>query len=192
MAIQTLSQKKVAILVADGFEQAELTEPKQALDDAGAQTHIVSPNSDTVQGWNHYDRGDNFPVNVTLDSANPDDYDALLLPGGVANPDQLRMNEKAVQFIQAFVAASKPVAAICHAPWTLIEAGVVKGRTVTSWPSLKTDLINAGAQWVDQEVVVDNGLITSRRPHDIPAFNRAIVEAFAAGLQEEQPLSTVS
>jgi len=192
MAIQTLSQKKVAILVADGFEQAELTEPKQALDDAGAQTHIVSPNSDTVQGWNHYDRGDNFPVNVTLDSANPDDYDALLLPGGVANPDQLRMNEKAVQFIQAFFAASKPVAAICHAPWTLIEAGVVKGRTVTSWPSLKTDLTNAGAQWVDQEVVVDNGLITSRRPHDIPAFNRAIVEAFAAGLQEEQPLSTVS
>jgi protease I len=192
MAIQTLSQKKVAILVADGFEQAELTEPKQALDDAGAQTHIVSPNSDTVQGWNHYDRGDNFPVNVTLDSANPDDYDALLLPGGVANPDQLRMNEKAVQFIQAFFAASKPVAAICHAPWTLIEADVVKGRTVTSWPSLKTDLTNAGAQWVDQEVVVDNGLITSRRPHDIPAFNRAIVEAFAAGLQEEQPLSTVS
>jgi protease I len=192
MAIQTLSQKKVAILVADGFEQAELTEPKQALDDAGAQTHIVSPNSDTVQGWNHYDRGDNFPVNVTLDSTNPDDYDALLLPGGVANPDQLRMNEKAVQFIQAFFAASKPVAAICHAPWTLIEADVVKGRTVTSWPSLKTDLTNAGAQWVDQEVVVDNGLITSRRPHDIPAFNRAIVEAFAAGLQEEQPLSTVS
>ena len=192
MAIQTLSQKKVAILVADGFEQAELTEPKQALDDAGAQTHIVSPNSDTVQGWNHYDKGDNFPVNVTLDSANPDDYDALLLPGGVANPDQLRMNEKAVQFIQAFFAASKPVAAICHAPWTLIEADVVKGRTVTSWPSLKTDLTNAGAQWVDQEVVVDNGLITSRRPHDIPAFNRAIVEAFAAGLQEEQPLSTVS
>ena len=192
MATQTLSQKKVAILVADGFEQAELTEPKQALDDAGAQTHIVSPNSDTVQGWNHYDRGDNFPVNVTLDSANPDDYDALLLPGGVANPDQLRMNEKAVQFIQAFFAASKPVAAICHAPWTLIEADVVKGRTVTSWPSLKTDLTNAGAQWVDQEVVVDNGLITSRRPHDIPAFNRAIIEAFAAGLQEEQPLSTVS
>jgi protease I len=192
MAIQTLSQKKVAILVADGFEQAELTEPKQALDDAGAQTHIVSPNSDTVQGWNHYDKGDNFPVTVTLDGANPDDYDALLLPGGIANPDQLRMNEKAVQFIQAFFAAGKPVAAICHAPWTLIEADVVKGRTVTSWPSLKTDLTNAGAQWVDQEVVVDNGLITSRRPHDIPAFNRAIVEAFAMGLQEEQPLSTVS
>jgi len=192
MATQTLSQKKVAILVADGFEQAELTEPKQALDEAGAQTHIVSPNSDTVQGWHHFDKGDNFPVNVTLDSANPDDYDALLLPGGVANPDQLRMNEKAVQFIQAFFAASKPVAAICHAPWTLIEADVVKGREVTSWPSLKTDLKNAGAHWVDQEVVVDKGLITSRRPHDLPAFNRAIVEAFASGLQEEQPLSTVS
>jgi protease I len=192
MAIQTLSQKKVAILVADGFEQAELTAPKQALDDAGAQTHIVSPNSDTVQGWNHYDKGDNFPVNMALDGANPDDYDALLLPGGIANPDQLRMNEKAVQFIKAFFTAGKPVAAICHAPWTLIEADVVKGRTVTSWPSLKTDLTNAGAQWVDQEVVVDNGLITSRRPHDIPAFNRAIVEAFAAGLQEELPLSTVS
>lgn len=192
MATQTLSQKKVAILVADGFEQAELTEPKQALDEAGAQTHIVSPNSDTVQGWNHYDKGDNFPVNVSLDSANPDDYDALLLPGGVANPDQLRVNEKAVQFIQAFFAASKPVAAICHAPWTLIEAGVVKGRTITSWPSLKTDLTNAGAQWVDQEVVVDHGLITSRNPHDIPAFNRTIVEAFATGLQEEQPLASVS
>lgn len=192
MATQTLSQKKVAILVADGFEQVELTEPKQALDEAGAQTHIVSPNSETVQGWHHYDKGDNFPVNVTLDNANPDDYDALLLPGGVANPDQLRINEKAVQFIQAFFAASKPVAAICHAPWTLIEAEVVKGREVTSWPSLKTDLKNAGAQWVDQEVVVDHGLITSRRPSDIPAFNRAIVEAFAGGLQEEQPLASVS
>ena len=192
MATQVLSQKKVAILVADGFEQAELTEPKQALDEAGAQTHIVSPNSNTVQGWQHYDKGDNFPVNVTLDSASADDYDALLLPGGVANPDQLRMNEKAVQFIQAFFTAGKPVAAICHAPWTLIEADVVKGRAVTSWPSLKTDLKNAGAQWVDQEVVVDNGLITSRRPSDIPAFNRAIVEAFAAGLQEEQPLASVS
>ena len=188
---QALNQKKVAILVADGFEQVEMTEPKQALEEAGAQIHIISPNSDTVQGWNHFDKGDHFPVSVTLEQANPADYDALLLPGGVANPDQLRVNAKAVQFVQAFFAAGKPVAAICHAPWTLIEAGVVNGRSLTSWPSLQTDLKNAGAQWVDQEVVVDNGLVTSRKPQDIPAFNRAIVETFATGRQQEQPLSTV-
>jgi protease I len=188
---QALNHKKVAILVADGFEQVELTGPKQALDEAGAQTQIISPNSDTVQGWNHFDKGDNFPVKVTLDKANPADYDALLLPGGVANPDQLRVNEKAVRFVQAFFAAGKPVAAICHAPWTLIEAAVVSGRSLTSWPSLRTDLKNAGANWVDQEVVVDNGLVTSRNPQDIPAFNRAIVEAFATARQQDQPLSTV-
>lgn len=188
---QSLNQKKIAILVADGFEQVEMTEPRKALDEAGAQTFIISPNGDTVQGWNHFDKGDTFPVDVPVNSANPAEYDALLLPGGVANPDQLRVDEKAVQFVQSFFAAGKPVAAICHAPWTLIEAKVVDGRTMTSWPSLQTDLKNAGAQWVDQEVVVDHGLVTSRKPKDIPAFNRAIVEAFAAAKQsQEQPLST--
>ena len=188
---QALNHKKIAILVADGFEQVELTEPKQALEAVGAQTHIISLKSGTVQGWNHFDKGDHFTVDITLDSANPTDYDALLLPGGVANPDQLRVNEKAVRFVQAFFAAGKPVAAICHAPWTLIEAGVVSGRTMTSWPSLQTDLKNAGANWVDQEVVVDKALVTSRKPQDIPAFNRAIVTAFATDKQQEQPLSSV-
>ncbi|UBF23588.1 type 1 glutamine amidotransferase [Kovacikia minuta CCNUW1] len=186
---QELNNKKVAILVADGFEQVELTEPKQALEQAGAQTHIISPNNDKVQGWNHFDKGDEFPVDVTLDRANPDDYDALLLPGGVANPDQLRMQEKAVRFIRSFFDAAKPVAAICHGPWTLIEADVVQDRTVTSWPSLQTDLKNAGANWVDQEVVVDQGLVTSRKPQDIPAFNRKIIEEFAEGKHQKQQVS---
>ncbi|MGB7442475.1 MAG: type 1 glutamine amidotransferase domain-containing protein [Coleofasciculaceae cyanobacterium] len=176
---QELNNKKIAILVTDGFEQVELTKPKQAFEDAGAQAHIISPNSDRVQGWNHYDKADFFPVDVSLDKANLADYDALLLPGGVANPDQLRTKDKAVRFIKSFFEAGKPVAAICHGPWTLIEAKVVKGRTVTSWPSLKTDLENAGASWVDQEVVEDNGLITSRNPDDIPAFNAKAIELFA-------------
>ncbi len=188
---QELNNKKVAILVAEGFEQVELTEPKKALEQAGAQTHIISPNSDTVQGWNHFDKGDQFQVDVSLDRANPDDYDALLLPGGVANPDQLRTQEKAIRFIRSFFESSKPVAAICHGPWTLIEADVVKGRTITSWPSLKTDLRNAGANWVDQEVVVDQGLVSSRNPHDIPAFNRKIVEEFAEGKHQKQQASAM-
>ncbi|MBD1998982.1 type 1 glutamine amidotransferase [Leptolyngbya sp. FACHB-541] len=183
---QQLNQKKVAILVTDGFEQVEMTEPKQALEQAGAQSHIISPKSGTVQGWNHFDKGDNFSVDLILDNANPGDYDALLLPGGVANPDQLRTNEKAVKFIKSFFEAGKPVAAICHGPWTLIEADVVKGRTVTSWPSLKTDLKNAGANWVDQEVVVDQGLVTSRNPSDISAFIDKMVEEFAKGQHQEQ------
>ncbi|NJO74803.1 MAG: type 1 glutamine amidotransferase [Leptolyngbyaceae cyanobacterium RM1_406_9] len=181
-----LNQKKVAILVTDGFEQVEMTKPKQALEQAGAKIHIISPKSDTVQGWNHFDKGDNFPVDLRLDSANPGDYDALLLPGGVANPDQLRTDEKAIKFIKSFFEAGKPVAAICHGPWTLIEADVVKGRTVTSWPSLKTDLKNAGANWVDQEVVVDQGLVTSRNPNDISAFVDKMLEEFAEGRHEEQ------
>lgn len=188
---QTLKHKKVAILVADGFEQVELTGPKQALEQAGAQTHIISPNNDTVQGWNHFDKGDTFPVDVPLDRANANDYDALLLPGGVANPDQLRTKAAAVRFVKSFFEAAKPVAAICHGPWTLIEADVVKGRTVTSWPSLQTDLRNAGATWVDQEVVVDQGLITSRNPQDIPAFNRKTIEEFAEGTHQAQRLSAV-
>ena len=151
---QKLSGKKVAILATDGFEQVELTSPKEALESAGAETHVIAPQGDTIQGWNHHDKGDKVAVDHTLDQVNADDYDALMLPGGPLNPDQLRMDENAVQFVQAFFRAGKPVAAICHAPWTLIEAGTVKGRTVTSWPSLQTDLKNAGATWVDQEVVV--------------------------------------
>ena len=181
-----LNGLKVAILVADGFEQAELVKPKEALEQAGAQTQIVSPVKGQVQGWNHFDKGDSFPVNVLLDQAHAKDYDALLLPGGVANPDQLRMIPKAVQFVKEFFDAGKPVAAICHGPWTLIEAGVVKNRTLTSWPSVKTDLINAGAKWVDREVVTDNGLVTSRKPADIPAFNEKMIEAFAEGQHKQR------
>ena len=183
---EELTGKKIAILVENGFEQVEMTKPRQALNDAGAQTFLVSPNSDQVQGWNHYDQGDKFPVDVQLDNANPNDYDALMLPGGTMNPDQLRMNEKAVQFIKSFFEAGKPVAAICHGPWTLVEADVVKGRTVTSWSSLKTDLKNAGATWVDQEVVVDQGLVTSRNPNDIPAFVSKMIEEFAEGKHAQQ------
>ncbi len=175
----SLNGMKVAILVAEGFEQVELTGPKQALDEAGAQTRIVSPAKGEVQGWKHFDKADKFKVDVPLEQADAADFDALVLPGGVANPDQLRTMPKAVQFVRAFFDAGKPAAVICHGPWTLIEAGVVKGRTVTSWPSLKTDLTNAGAKWVDQEVVVDNGLVTSRKPDDLPAFNRKMLEAFA-------------
>jgi protease I len=174
-----LSGKKIAILVMDGFEQVELTKPQQAFEAAGAQTEIVSPQSDQVQGWNHFDKADYFPVDVAMDDAKVADYDGLLLPGGVANPDQLRTQEQAVQFIKSFFEAGKPVAAICHGPWTLIEAGVVKSRKITSWPSLKTDLTNAGATWVDQEVVEDSGLVTSRNPDDIPAFNQKAIALFS-------------
>jgi protease I len=182
----TLDGMKVAFLAAEGFEQAELIEPRKALDAAGAQTRVVSPAKGEVQGWKHFDKGEKVRVDVPLEQANADDFDALMLPGGVANPDQLRTMPKAVEFVRAFFAAGKPVAAICHAPWTLIEAGVVQGRTVTSWPSLKTDLMNAGARWVDEEVVTDNGLVTSRKPDDIPAFNRKMIEEFAEGRHEPQ------
>jgi len=178
---QDIKDLKVAILVAEGFEQQELTGPREALDAAGANTMIVSPNEGQVQGWNHYDKADMFPVDVPLAEANAAEFDALLLPGGVANPDQLRMKPEAVQFIREFFDAGKPVAVICHGPWPLIEAGVVKGRRMTSWPSVKTDLINAGAEWVDEEVVVDNGLVSSRKPDDIPAFNQKMIEEFAEG-----------
>ena len=181
MSANTLNGKKVAILVAEGFEQVELTEPKAALEAAGARTSIVSPSADRVQGWKHFDKGAFFPVDVALDRARADDFDALLLPGGVANPDQLRIVPKAVSFIRAFFDAGKPVAAICHGLWPLIDAGVVEGRTVTSWPSLKVDLINARAKWVDREVVSDNGRVTSRKPDDSPAFNRQMIEEFAVG-----------
>jgi protease I len=178
---EQLNGKKVAILVTDGFEQVELTEPRQALEDAGATTKIVSPHEGRVKGWNHSFWGDEFIVNVPLEAADANDFDALLLPGGVMNPDKLRRNEQALQFVKAFFAAGKPVAAICHGPWTLIDAGVVKGRKLTSYETIQTDLKNAGAKWVDQEVVVDNGLITSRKPDDIPAFNQKMIEEFAEG-----------
>ena len=178
---QSLNGKKVAILVADGFEQVELTEPQKALEEAGAQTAIVSPAQGKVKGWNMSDWGEQMPVDVPLASADPNSFDALLLPGGVMNPDELRVIPKAVQFVKAFFDAGKPVAAICHGPWTLVEADVVRGRTLTSWPSLQTDIRNAGGQWVDQEVVTDNGLVTSRKPDDLPAFNRKMIEEFAEG-----------
>ena len=182
----TLAGKKVAILVADGFEQVEMTEPKRALEEAGARTSIVSPAQGEVQGWKHFDKADRFPVDLALSDARAESFDALLLPGGVANPDQLRIIPEAVAFVRQFFDAGKPVAAICHGLWPLIDAGVVSGRTVTSWPSLKTDLSNAGARWVDQEVATDNGLVTSRKPDDIPAFNQKMLEEFAEGTHRAQ------
>jgi protease I len=187
MANNTLKGKTIAILVADGFEQVELLEPRKALDQAGATTQVVSPAKSKVKGWNFKEWGEEVPVDVALDTARPENFDALLLPGGVINPDHLRMNPKAVEFVRQFVSSDKPIAAICHGPWTLIEAGAVKGRTVTSWPSLKTDLKNAGANWVDQEAVRDGRLITSRKPDDIPAFNREMIQLFSEGA-ESRPL----
>jgi protease I len=177
----TLKGKKVAILAADGFEQSELLKPRKALEDAGAETRVVSPADGKVKGWNMKEWGETVDVDVPLDTADPSEFDALQLPGGVMNPDHLRMNPKAVQFVKHFFEAGKPVAAICHAPWSLIEAGVVRGRKIASWPSLKTDLRNAGAEWVDQEVVRDGNLVTSRKPDDIPAFNREMISLFAEG-----------
>jgi protease I len=179
-----LRGKRIAALVDDGFEQVELTEPKQALEGAGAHVDVVSPQPQKVKGWQHTKWGDEFSVDQRLDSATAGEYDALLLPGGVMNPDRLRTNEKAVALVKAFADAGKPIAAICHGPWTLIDAGVVRGRTLTSWPSLATDLRNAGANWVDEECVNDNGLVTARKPADIPAFNRKMIEEFAEGQHE--------
>jgi protease I len=176
-----LNGKRVAILVADGFEQVELTEPRAALEKAGAATAIVSPNEDEVKGWQHTEWGDMFQVDVQLDDAKPQDFDALLLPGGVINPDKLLIVPEAIEFIRGFLRDRKPVAAICHGPWTLIDAEAVRGRTITSWLSLRTDLRNAGAKWVDKEVVVDSGIVPSRKPEDIPAFNRKMIQEFAEG-----------
>jgi protease I len=178
MTTENLVGLKVAILVTDGFEQVELTEPRKALDQAGARTQIVSPKDGQVRGWKFTDWGENLPVDVKLDGAKAEDFDALLLPGGVMNPDELRTLPKAVAFAKAFLDAGKPVASICHGPWTIIETGAARGRRLTSWPSLKTDLRNAGADWVDQEVVVDQNLVTSRKPDDIPAFNSTMIELF--------------
>lgn len=176
---------RVAILVTDGFEQVEMTKPREALNLAGAETHLISPKSGEVQGMNHDKPGDKFAVDKTLDSVNAVDYDALLQPGGVANPDRLRMIPKAVQFVRDFHDQNKPMAVICHGPWMLVEAGVVDGRTLTSWPSLKTDIRNAGGTWVDREVVVDRNLVTSRKPDDLPAFNREMIKAFQASIPEQ-------
>ena len=184
--MQELNGKRIAILVEDGVEQIELTSPKEALEEAGAITHIISPKSDTVKGWDRTDWGQEFPVDVAIEQANPNEYDALLLPGGVMNPDKLRKSKPAVQFVRSFFEQQKPVAAICHGPWMLVEADVVKGRTVTSYPSLQTDLKNAGAKWVDQEVVVDDGLTTSRNPGDLEAFNAKLIEEAAEGKHSKQ------
>ena len=180
-----LGGKKVAILVTNGFEQVELTSPRQALEKAGASTEIISPAGTTVKAWDETKWGKTFKVDVSLKRAKAEDYDALLLPGGVMNPDKLRLEEAAIDFVRAFFDESKPVAAICHGPWTLINAGVVKGRRLTSYPSIQADLENAGADWVDERVVVDNGLVTSRKPADLPAFNRKMIEEIAEGIHEQ-------
>lgn len=177
-----LKGKRVAALATNGFEQAELLQPRQALIDAGAAVDVVSPESGSIRGWNHKEWGQEVKVDRTLDQARPDEYDALLLPGGVMNPDRLRMDSRAVQFVKRFFDDGKPIAVICHGPWTLVEADVVRGVTMTSWPSLRTDLTNAGAKWVDQEVVSDRGIVSSRKPDDIPAFNRKMIEEFGEGV----------
>jgi protease I len=179
MAHDKLTGLRVAILATDGFEQSELTEPRTVLDAAGASTEVVSPKQGEVKGWNHKEWGQKVGVDQALSEADPKDYDALLLPGGVMNPDALRWQPQAVVFVKAFFDAGKPVAAICHGPWTVIEAGAARGRTMTSWPSLKTDIRNAGGEWVDREVVVDGNLLTSRKPEDIPAFNREMITLFS-------------
>lgn len=180
-----LKGKRIAVLVAnEGVEQVELTEPREAVEAAGAEVDLLAPEAGDVQAFNHLDKGERFEVDRAVGDADAGEYDGLVLPGGVANPDQLRTDEAAVEFIRAFFAASKPVGVICHGPWSLIEADVVKGRTLTSWPSLETDLRNAGAEWVDEEVHVDQGLVSSRRPDDLPAFNAKIVEEFAEGVHE--------
>jgi len=185
---RNLEGKKVAILAADGFELAELMEPKQALEQAGARTRVVSISTNALKGWEHDHWADTLPVDEPVQSASVNEFDALLIPGGVMSPDKLRMHAQAVQFVRSFFDAGKPVASICHGPWMLAEADVVRGRTVTSWPSLKTDIRNAGGRWVDEEVVVDSGLVTSRKPDDIPAFNRKMVEEFAEGIHRKLQL----
>lgn len=182
-----LRGKRIAVLTAnEGVEQIELTEPVEALRKAGAEVELLAPESGEIQGFNHLDRGDTFPVDREVSKADPSDYDGLVLPGGVANPDFLRTDEDAVSFIRDFFTSGKPVGAICHGPWTLVEAGVVKGRTLTSWPSIQTDVRNAGGTWVDEECVVDGGLVTSRKPDDLPAFCAKLIEEFGEGTHEEQ------
>jgi len=181
MASPRIEGAKVAVLATHGFEQSELEQPVAALTAAGATVHVIAPKGPEIQGWEHHDKGRTTPVDVELAKAKASDYDALVLPGGVINPDALRLEKKAIAFIGEFVKAGKPIGAICHGPWTLIDAGGVEGRTMTSWPSLETDLKNAGAKWVDKEVVVDQGLVTSRKPDDIPAFCKKLIDEIAEG-----------
>jgi deglycase len=185
-----LQGKRVAFLATDMVEQVELTEPWKAVQDEGATPELVSLEEGEIQGFNHYDKADTFTVDRTVEEASADDYDALVIPGGVGNPDTMRMDENAVEFTRQFFEQGKPVGVICHGPWMLVEAGVVRDRTVTSWPSLRTDIRNAGGNWVDEEVVVDQGLVTSRKPDDLPAFNEKIVEEFAEGRHAEQAEKT--
>lgn len=184
MATQKLAGKRVAIITENGFEEVELTSPLKALKDAGANAQIVSPQQDKVKAWDHDHWSQELPVDVQIDSAHPEDFDALVVPGGVMNPDHARTNEKCIAFVKHFLDAGKPIAAICHGPQLLIETGLLKGRTMTSYPSIKTDLKNAGVNWVDKEVVVDNGLVTSRSPKDLEAFNKKMLEEIAEGMHE--------
>ncbi len=181
-----LESARIALLIADGFEQVEMTEPKRALEEAGAKVDIISPSKGIVRGWKSNNWGDGFPVDVELSHSHPEKYDALVLPGGVMNPDHLRIVPRAIAFVTHFIDANKPIAAICHGPWTLINANAVEGKTMTSWPSLQADLTNAGANWVNKEVVIDGNLITSRKPADIPAFNKAMVEVFSRSINENE------
>jgi protease I len=181
-----LQGKKVAILAADFFEQVELTKPRDALKQAGAEVKIVSLRSGQIQGMNHADKGEKVNVDLTLEEAHADDFDALMVPGGTMNPDTLRSTPEALEFVREFFRAGKPAALICHAPWVLADAGLARGRKLTSWPAIQTDMKNAGAEWVDEEVVVDNGLVTSRKPDDIPAFNRKMIEEFGEGKHQQQ------
>jgi protease I len=181
-----LNGKRIAFLATDGVEQVELTEPWKAVEQAGGEPELISPESGEIQGFDHHDKGETFPVDRTVADADPGDYDGLVLPGGVINPDILRTDREAMGFVKAFFDQGKPVGAICHGPWSLVETGVVKGRTVTSWPSLKTDVRNAGGTWVDEEIVVDRGLFTSRKPDDLPAFCAKLVEEMAEGVHAEQ------
>ena len=179
--MKDLTGKRVAIVVANGFEQVEMTSPREALEEAGAETYLISTEDNRVKGWKHTDWGDTFEVDVPIDEAEPEDFDALVLPGGVMNPDKLRRDERVLEFVRAFFEEGKPVASICHGPWTLIDAGVAEGRRMTSYPSIRKDLENAGVEWTDQEVVVDQGLVTSRKPEDLPAFNAKMIEEIAEG-----------
>jgi len=190
MTERKLEGKRVAIVAADMVEQVELVEPRKALDEAGAQTDLISLKPGEIQGFNHFDPADKLKVDRTIEEVDASEYDALMVPGGVGNPDQLRGDENVVSFVRDFFEQGKPVAAICHAPWVLVEAAVVRDRKLTSWPTLQTDIRNAGGNWVDQEVVVDQGLVTSRKPDDIPAFNRKMIEEFAEGKHAQQAQKT--
>jgi protease I len=190
MAASPLQGKKIAIVAADMVERVELVEPRKALEEAGARTELISIKPGEIQSFNHFEPAEKLKVDHAAEEVDAADYDALMIPGGVGNPDQLRGDENTVSFVRAFFDAGKPVAAICHAPWVLVEAGVVKGRKLTSWPTLQTDIRNAGGTWVDQEVVVDQGLVTSRKPDDIPAFNRKMIEEFAEGVHAGQRQKT--